>query len=40
MYEIEEKVKPHWSEECLEINGNSDTVSNLCLTFNKNNEIE
>lgn len=40
MYKIEEKVKLNWSEVGVEINGNSGTVSKLCLVFNRNNKIE
>jgi len=40
MCKTEEKVKPDWGEDGVEINGNSGTVSKLCLVFNKNNEIE
>lgn len=40
MYNIEEKVKPHWSEDSREINGNSGKVSKRCLVFKKNSEIE
>lgn len=38
MYNSEEKVKPHWSEDGREINGNSDKVSKLWLVKNKNSE--
>lgn len=40
MYNSEEKVNPHWSEDGKETNGNSDKVSKLCLLKNKNSEIE
>lgn len=40
MYNSEEKVNPHWSEDGKETNGNSGKVSKLCLLKNKNSEIE